>query len=685
MTTVMELPTELECLNDPGDLWDCWAGFRAKPRVRHLEWCIEHVKNELGRPFDHFGFPHIGAPGGPSDMVDDPRVRTISEQFGAQVSKTFFGQSMLLYQVDTEPAPGMYAGPTEKIARDVVERCYSMAHQAPCLNDMLIRSEREQRQTLMDFRDCKVYSAWALSPSTLGDKPIRYGHAGEIDKWEHASTSKEAHPIKLFTDRFKQFQSVRKIVFESTPTIRGQSLIERFLLAGTNCRYWVPCPHCQRYQVLQFFDKGCEFGVKWEPGPGGRSDPSIAFATAHYVCKQCHERIDDHSRGWMMRRGVWCPEGCTVDDEGAAAAVDRYDAALQRNLEAGDGEREQVWSGWGNAEWIDGEPLRNGIDASYHLSSLYSLSLGWGDIAKEYVDCKGNHGLVRNFHNQWLANTWELVERKQTWQQLGERLISEVKRGIVPKGYGHVTIGVDKQEAFLPYVVKAWGPGLTNHTVAYGLCETLDELFELIATEWEITGGGKVRAKLTLMDSGYRPADIHIFSKRCLKAGYRLQACRGSSTPFDTVAMRRQNQERSANPGEWTTWVDTFTTQDWLDQRLHIVQPGDAGAMTIHAGSLHDHQDYLEQLLNDGLVSEVDKRHVVKERWQRLDPNMPNDFRDCERYAYAAVMIDTKGKAIPESPPAMDGPRKPTAEGSSRIRKLQIRKPRGGSFVRKRR
>ncbi len=676
---------ELAAAEDPDSLSDCWTACRPGLKLRHLEWCIQNLVNELGRPFSHTGFPHIGAPGGPSDAIDDPRVRTITQQFAAQVSKTLTGQSFLLYKAANEPAPSMYAGPTEQVAKDVIGRSYEMARRTPGLSHLLVKSEREQRQSLMEFRDNKVYVAWARSPSTLGDKPVRWGHAGEIDKWEHASTSKEAHPIKLFTDRFKQFQSMRKVILESTPTVRGLSLVERFLLAGTNCRYWVPCFQCGGYQVLEFFEGPGVYGVKWEKGENGHSNPALAHKTAFYQCRFCEGKIKDEHRGRMMRRGVWCPEGCTVKDKEASEAVDRYAATLQRNLEAGDGPREDVWRGWKNAEWIDGAPNNDGTDASYHLSSLYSLSLSWGDVAKEYLDCKKIQSLVRNFHNQWLANTWEIAERKLTWEQLGGRLNSEFDRGVVPRGLGFVTIGVDKQGACYPYVVKAWGPGYSGHTVAYGLCEDLEELRAIIATKWAIAGNGQIQAGLTLIDSGYKPADVLAFCERCRREGLRVQACKGSSTPMTAVAMRRQNGPRSSNPGKWVTWVDTNSTQDWLDQRLHVVGRGDSGAMTIHAGSLAYHQNYLEQLLNDAAVSALDKKNQLKEEWQRIDPNMPNDFRDCERYAYAAVMIDFKGRDVPSTPIVVESRPQPKAPEDQQRRKLEVRRPRGGSFVRRRR
>jgi hypothetical protein len=35
-----------------------------------------------------------------------------------------------------------------------------------------------------------------------------------------------------------------------------------------------------------------------------------------------------------------------------------------------------------------------------------------------------------------------------------------------------------------------------------------------------------------------------------------------------------------------------------------------------------------------------------RENWERIDVDIPNDFRDCRRYAYAAMLVATRGAPI---------------------------------------
>ena len=70
------------------------AQFRPRPRSRQLDWCKANVQTDLGRPYDHSAYPHIGAPGGPADAFDCPQYLTIWLQWASRLGKTFYGNSV---------------------------------------------------------------------------------------------------------------------------------------------------------------------------------------------------------------------------------------------------------------------------------------------------------------------------------------------------------------------------------------------------------------------------------------------------------------------------------------------------------------------------------------------------------------------------------------------------------------
>lgn len=614
-----------------------------RSRTTHLDWFRENLRDVDGRPYAHEHYPHLGAPGGPCDAMDDPNVRKVIEQFASRLGKTFLGQCCAIKKADCNPGPMMFASSVEKVASEVVERTYKMIENCPIVAPQL-RVKARRRQSVIDFDACQCFVGWSRSASTLADKEVEFGHANEIDKWEHSSTSREADPLKLFLDRFKN-RPHHKAIFEGTPTVKGKSRVERMRLQSTNCRLNVPCPHCGRYQALEMGTPETSHGVKWDKNESGKSDRDIAAKTAHYRCIGCNGRIEDEHRPMMMRRGVWCPEGCTVNDARAAAIFD---------TEGG----RKPWKGWSLADWIEGTPARDGTDAGYQLSSLYALSLGWGDIAAEFVGCQGKPQDLRNFVNQWLAETWEIHERKQTWEQLGGRIIvKELPRGTVPEWAAVLTTGCDRQEDRYVWTLKAWGPERQSHTVAYGEAEELAWIVNnVLKVHWHKKHGGSLLPVFSLVDSGFRAHGVYEFCRDTIRTGIQLWPCKGSSKALNCDYIQATLGENTSMPGMYLFHVDTIRTQDWIDRALHTLKPGDAGSIGLHAGGTSDHQDYLEQLLNDAAVSDLDAHNNARESWDRIDTNVPNDFRDCERYAYVAMMIATRGGNIrPQAAPKPKG------------------------------
>lgn len=631
------------------------TAFEPRPKVRELIWLREHAQTKFGRPYDHNAYPHAGAPGGPCDAVDDPLVREIILQWGSRVGKTIWSLWTEQFWADTAPGPMLDATVDEKLAKEDVADQYAMLDFNRRLAGQL-RPEHLRKDDCIRLRDCKIHVGWSRSNSTLSGKDIRYGRAGEIDKWIHfgasSETATEAHPLKLFDDRFKNYPSHKRIK-ESTPAVKGRSHIERLRLSGTNCQYYVPCPHCRHYQVLRLGDGTSPGGIRWEKLANGKHDKDLARRTAYYECEACRKKIFDHHRAVMMRCGVWCPEGCRVDDKKAAKITG---LAAMLNVRGSDGASTEPigehltdryqWRGWSHASWITGTPLHDGPEASYQLSSLYALSLGWGNVAAEFVSCKDRPQELRNFINQWLAQTWEVRTRQQTWEQLGIRLIDpEIPRRVLPRWASLATVGADRQQDRYVWVVEAWGPGQRSHTVDYGEALTLEDLERLVILNdfQHADGGPPLRPCYTLIDSGYKPRGVAQFCLRLIRRGIKALPSKGSSTAmssdFDVTTLGKN----TSLPGMKQCLLDTTRSQDWIEEQLHSLERGDPGSASLFAGSLADHQDFLEQLLNDQAI----QTPSGGEGWEKVDETIPNDYRDCRRYAYGGMLLDRRGRPIP--------------------------------------
>ena len=626
-----------------------------REQVSTLRWFIKYARNTDGRPYSHSLFPHLGAPGGPSCAMDDPSVRRVWLQFASRLGKTYFGQCCAMKKADTNPGPMMLASSVEKTAVEVTERTYKIFENSPRVAWQL-RASHRRKQSRMDFDACQCMVAWSRSVSTLADKEVEFGHANEIDKWEHTSTSREAHPLKLFADRFKNRPHFKNIL-ESTPSVRGNSQVESGRLGSTNCQLYVPCPHCVKYQTLKMKDDDGNYLLKWEKLENGKQDKDLARKTAYYECIHCKKRIEDHHRPQMMRLGVWCPEGARIRHKEAYRVASEHYASTIPDLES---KSEDMlfppetfeWEGWSEATWIMDNPVRDSVDAGYQLSSLYALSLTWGDIAAEFINCKDKPQELRNFINQWLAETWEHIRRKTTWEQLGIKIINnDAPRTMVPDWASTLVVGIDRQSedgSRFPWVVDAYGVTNSVHTVAYGEAKGFDELLQkVLMKSWpRMDGNTSMSIRFGLIDSGYRPDGVYEFCGRCHSQKFNLWPVKGSSTALISDYQQTVLGENTSMPNMTLILADTIRSQLWMESQIYEEGSG----YSLCAGSLLDHQDFLEQILNDAPVEKLDPSNNIRQGWERVNTGIPNDFRDCRRYAYVAKLIVSGGRDLPPPP-----------------------------------
>ena len=621
------------------------------PRERSttLDWCRNHARNTDGRPYSHVSFPHLGAPGGPADAMDDSNVRRLWLQFASRLGKTYFGQCCAMKKADSNPGPMMLASSVEKTAVEVTERTYRIIEHSPRMAWQL-RPKQRRRQSCIDFDACQCMVAWSRSVSTLADKEVEFGHANEIDKWEHPSTSREADPLRLFMDRFKN-RPHHKILLESTPSVKGISRVEQGRLGSTNCQFYVPCPHCQQYQILKMGTKE-EPRLYWDKLPNGRNDKDLTRRTAYYICEHCNGKIEDHHRAIMMRHGVWVPEGCKVNSvEAHRVSSNLYLSTLPTSKKFPP--EKYVWDGWDHATWIVGKPLRNGPDAGYQLSSLYALSLSWGDIAAEFVSSEGRPQELRNFINQWLAETWEHAKRMETWEQLGTRLVDKnLIRGFVPNWASLLTIGIDRQSSdnqpYFPWVVDAWGPNWQCATIEYGSAKSFEELLTVVSRSWpRQDSGASTKITFGIIDSGYKPDGIYEFCKKCHANRVDIWPGKGSNHVLESEYRLTQLGPNTSMPDMTLIYIDTVRSQLWLECQLD----NKIGSYSIFNGTMYDHQDFLEQIVNDAAVDTLDPTNNVRQVWQRIDSKTPNDLRDCRRQSYIARLIVSGGKDLKPTQP----------------------------------
>src|SRR4051794_34588640 len=338
---------------------------------------------------------------------------------GAQIGGTECGNNWLGYIIHHAPGPVMSIQPTVEMAkRNSKQRIDPLIEESPVLRDLVQspRSRDSGNTTLSkEFPGGILVMTGANSAVGLRSMAARYLFLDEVDAYP-LDVDGEGDPIVLAMARARTIAR-RKIFLCSTPLSSGSSRIEAAYEQSDKRRYFVSCPFCDHFQVLEFAR------IRWE-----NKNPE----TAAYYCsnERCEARIENHQKTEMLARGEW------------------------RASQVGDGKT-----------------------AGFHLPSYYS-PVGWfsfADAARMFISAsaEGGQQLLRVFTNTVDASTWKELGEAPEWQRLYERAQAE---GLpydrkVPQGGLFLTAGADVQKDRIEVQVVAWGRGKESWLVDYEVLE----------------------------------------------------------------------------------------------------------------------------------------------------------------------------------------------------------------------
>jgi phage terminase large subunit GpA-like protein len=504
---------------------------------------------------------------------------------GAQLGKTEGINNVVGYMIAHAPGPAMFVQPTIEMAKRLSkQRLDSLIHETPCLADKVAPARsRDSGNTMFskEYPGGILLLTGANSATGLRSAPCRWILLDEVDAFPH-DVDGEGDPCALAERRASTF-SRRKIILTSTPTVKDMSRIETEYLASDQRRYFVPCPHCDHMQHLQWKN------VQWRDG-----DPK----TATYVCESCGTHIQEHYKSEMLRKGEW-----------RATAT--------------------------------GEDKRT---AGFHLSSLYS-PLGWKsweEIVGEFLRAKNDAPLLKTFVNTVLGETWE----EEVGAKLGADGLREraefYPSNEVPDAASLVTAGVDVQDNRVAIGLYAWGQGeecwLMWHGEIYGdpagkkLWEQVDDV---VFRTYKRANGDAVKVSAIGVDSGgHFTSEVYTYARERRNRG--VFALKGQSqrnkppiSKSSKVDINYKGQVLKNSAEVFPVGVDTIKST--LFGRLKHNEVG--------AGYIHFHneagQEYFKQLTSERQVVRYVKGFAVRE-WKKKAGDR-NEALDCFVYSYAAL------------------------------------------------
>jgi phage terminase large subunit GpA-like protein len=375
---------------------------------------------------------------GPMDAFTDPQVERITLMASARSVKTEILLNMLGYVICQDPGPVLWVGPTEKSVKRACRRIQKMIKESSELARHLTGNQDDLQKKGIILDNLEIIFATAGSAADLGEFEARYIFEDETDKYP-ADVEGQGSPTQMAEMRGRTFWN-RKIVTACTPTI-PEGFINTDYQRSDRRRYWVPCPGCGGYQVLDFWQVKHR-GAKRLEWPKDKRHPDYIKLErpAVYECLHCQAEIEQGKLPGMLARGNWLPEG--------------WDPQMQTP-----------------------PPLTSHV--GYQWNALNSPFATLAEIAAKYWEVKEDREQYKTFVNLWLGLPWkELVKPREASALL--ELCTRRPALEVPDNTLALTAGIDNQRRGFWCSIWAWeltGSGAVNqHLIRYGWLSDFTEL-----------------------------------------------------------------------------------------------------------------------------------------------------------------------------------------------------------------
>lgn len=509
---------------------------------------------------------------------------------GAQVGKTEIGNNWMGFTIHRDPCPMLMVQPTVEVAERVSkQRIAPMIDSTPVLRERVSEARtRDSSNTIRakEFPGGLLLITGANSSAGVRSAPIRKLFMDEVDEYP-GDLEGQGDPISLAEKRTTTFAR-KKIYMASTPTVRHVSRIEREYKQSNQQRYYIPCPHCGHRDFLTWsgysdflkHDDGGHHRIEWH-----NHDP----ATAHMVCGGCAQEVEERHKTDMLARGEW------------------------RATAEGDGRT-----------------------VGFHISGLYS-PLGWKswrECAEEFISSKNDRFKLKAWVNTVLAETFE--EPGDSIEAGVIKRRRETYKAEVPDGVGSIVIAVDTQGDRLEAVAKGYGQDEESWLIAFSQifgdpsrAEVWRELDKFIAQEFVTESGKKLRADITVVDSGGLHTES-VYRYCAARVNRNVFAIKGGTQVGKPIVERPSQTNRYRIP-LFVICVDTG--KDMVMSRLMVGQPGPGYMHLPHW--LDD--EFIEQLTAERAVFKYVKGRGSVREWEKLRDR--NEAFDLEVYALAALYI----------------------------------------------
>lgn len=510
---------------------------------------------------------------------------------GAQLGFTEAGNNWVGYIIDISPAPTLMVMPTDDtVKRNSKIRIDPMIEATPRLREKISPSRsRDSGNTTKqkDFPGGVLVLTGANSAVGLRSMPVKYLFLDEVDGYP-LDLEGEGSPIDLARARTRTFAR-KKIFIVSTPTIEGQSVVEKEFSLTDQRKFHVPCPHCGGMQELLWEN------VRWEKG---KTD------TARYYCQHCEQPIEERHKTVMLANGTWVAD---IPENASSSKV------------------------------------------GYHINSLYSPFgwYSWAQAASDYEDAENDENKLRTFTNTVLGVTWKEKGDAPDWENIFNRR-EAYGLNTVPAEVGFITAGVDVQKDRIELEIVGWCRGKRTYSLDYRVivgdtekAEVWNQLAQVVGETWEREDRAVLPLRLMAIDTGYNTQFVYEFCRRFDPT--RVMPVKGQDAQAIMISSPRTvdvnwQGKKSGTIQLWNIGVSLIKSETYGYLRLNKGEDG-----TPPSGYCHFPQynpEYFKGITAEHLTYKI-VRGFKKYQWEKkFERNEPLDCRVYARAAAAVVGID---------------------------------------------
>jgi phage terminase large subunit GpA-like protein len=530
----------------------------------------------------------------------DHPCREVVMAKSAQLGGTVLAQIFMAAAMDIDPGNFLYVHPTEDNAVRWVKTKWR-----PMLRQVNRAREAEGRPPLL-----------GTDRSRSGDQSILYqeradGRGSLIISGANSEaslsmisvsrqvqddlakwTNNDAGDPETQSDSRSKAFSWAKILKIGTPLVEGECRVTKAFQRSTQEYFHVPCPHCDAYQPLEWDNM---LATLDEERP----------EDAHFTCIACQRPILQRHRAPMVARGRW----------------------VASNPNA----------------WIVG----------FHLWSAYSPLEPWPNIARAWLNARGDPESQQAFFNDTLGKPYRKEGEAPPWQDLRARSEKGYDLGIVPPGALLLTLGVDSQGDRVEWQLVGWGRNRRRWIIDHGVidgnitteaCRT--ELSALVNRKWE-TFQRRHRApdQLAIDAGGHFAQETYSWAK--LHPRSQVMVVRGSRFDNAPPLQQRKTDEvtfrgKPSRAGIKAWWVGVSSLKGALYEDLRKDDATQRGHIALPKGIT---DDFLQQLCGERRIAVRKRNGYTAFEWMK-DPGQRVEMLDCHLYAEAAaIRINWRGRS----------------------------------------